>query len=62
MVSTYVPLNTSPFVRLDHLLRHDDEPPACNVPTEAGWCMRDEGHAPGHLPLPANYPPQDVTP
>ena len=38
------------------------EPPACNVLTRTGkWCMRDEMHRGGHLPLPANYPPQDVT-
>lgn len=38
------------------------EPPACNVPTRAGkWCVRDEGHRGGHLPIPFSYPPLDVT-
>lgn len=51
----------SPPIRLVpglmRLVRRDDLP-VCNVPTEAGWCIRDEHHDGGHLPLPANYPPE----
>ncbi len=36
----------------------DPEPPACNLLTRGGaWCIRNEHHRGGCLPLPANYPP-----
>ena len=58
-MTAYVRLSDRPTVWLRHIDRH--EPPACNVPTEAGWCIRDEGHNGSHLPLPANYPPRTDT-
>ena len=56
MRAEYVRLGDRPLVILRRSERH--EPPACNTPTEAGWCVLDTGHAAAHLPLPANYPPE----
>lgn len=47
--------------RLAAVPNPEPEPPACNLLTRGGeWCVRPEGHRGGHLPLPANYPPQPV--
>lgn len=36
----------------------DDLVPVCNAWTDGGWCVRDQGHDGGHLPLPVTYPPR----
>lgn len=47
--------------RLTAVPNPDPEPPACNLLTLGGrWCVRNEGHRGGHLPLPQSYPPKPL--
>lgn len=55
-MAAYARLSDRPLVILRHTDRH--EPPACNVPTDAGWCVLLEGHRDTHVALPPTYSPE----